>query len=129
MRVSVTKIVTFDSAHYLPGYEGKCANMHGHTYKLEVTVEHDDGGNIHSGSQEGMVIDFSDFKDMLNRIVVEPMDHKVLNEVLPYRPTAEYMAKDIMWQIERALESTGLVCKKVRLWETPTSYAEAYHED
>ncbi len=125
MRITVTKIFTFDAAHGLPGHEGKCQNMHGHTYKLEVTICRVDYGNplIEMGSSESMVMDFADLKEVVQSYVIDRWDHKCINDVEEWRPTAENMAKYAFWAISNALPPDVAVTK-VRLWETPTSYAE-----
>ena len=121
--ISVTKIWTFDSAHRLPNYRGKCANLHGHTYKLEVTV-------VGPMQANGMVLDFSLLSRFVKDEIVEKLDHAYLNDIFE-NPTAEMMVcwiRDVLksnWSIE-ALPGT---LSRVRLWETPTSYAtwEAYN--
>ena len=68
----VSKEFSFDMAHLLDGHDGKCQNLHGHTYKLQVEV----CGNLYaSGAKQGMVIDFSDLKSIVKRAVLDPMDH------------------------------------------------------
>lgn len=128
---TVTKIFTFDSAHRLPDYDGKCADLHGHTYKLEITVS----GNptvsdivskirkkkIDFGKPyEGMVCDFSHLSIIVNKLIIDKLDHKNLNSIFEI-PTAENMVEwifNVLWAVFEGR------LKKVRLWETPTSYAE-----
>jgi 6-pyruvoyltetrahydropterin/6-carboxytetrahydropterin synthase len=117
MRTSVTKIVSFDAAHSLPHHEGKCRGLHGHSYRLEVTVA---GGVEDQGPSAGMVLDFAALQAILVETVVEPLDHTYLNEVLEVVPTAESIAA---WAFE-SLRARGLNVVRVRLWESPTSYAE-----
>jgi len=117
VHTTVTKILTFDAAHSLPDHQGKCRNLHGHTYTLEVTVR---GELEHSGPATGMVMDFGDLAERVRRVVVEPLDHRYLNEVLDFVPTAEAIA---LWAF-RVLAGEGLPVVRVRLWETPTSFAE-----
>lgn len=117
MRTTVTKILTFDAAHSLPEHEGKCRNLHGHTYSVEVTV----GGMVQEqGPATGMVMDFADLGSRIRRLVVDPLDHVYLNEIFDFTPTAEALA---VWMFG-VLREDGLPVAKVRLWETPTSYAE-----
>lgn len=118
--VSVTKEFTFDSAHFLNKYEGKCANLHGHTYKLQVTVS----GKL---NKQGMVIDFNELKEIINKKIVAIFDHKVINEVFPYNPTAENMTIYFFEVIKEYLEKNyknKIFVERVRLYETPTSYVE-----
>lgn len=89
--ISVTKIFKFDAAHFLPEHSGKCADLHGHTYRLEVTVARKDGGLVAEGSSAGMVIDFGDLKAIVQREIIEKVDHKMLNDIFPFRTTAENM--------------------------------------
>lgn len=123
MAITVTKIFTFDAAHFLPGHSGKCKDLHGHTYTLEVTVRRKGRATISTGSSEGMVIDFVELEEIVRSHVINRWDHKNINEVEPWRPTAENMAKCAFRVVQNALPS-DVVVVKVRLWETPTSYAE-----
>lgn len=143
MRVTVTKKFTFDAAHYLSGHEGKCAAMHGHTYILEVTVGAPGAPGapgvpslpfeeqlIHKGSSRGMVIDFSHLKKLVEERLLDRWDHKTINEVEgeDYQPTAECMAHTAFWILRAALLPNYRLIK-IRLWETPTSYAEVTDPD
>lgn len=112
----VVKQFTFDAAHYLPEHPGKCRNLHGHTYKLEVGIE----GFV--DLKTGMVIDFGDLKQFVIPIV-EKLDHKCLNDVYPL-PTAELMVLDIAVELSESFPAKRGKVEFVRLWETPTSYAE-----
>lgn len=126
--IKVTKSFSFDAAHFLPNHKGKCSNMHGHTYKLEVTVIRDNGQLIDRGSDEGMVIDFSDLKSIVKSEVLDKVDHKVLNEVFPFRTTAENMAAYIFDVLDEKLSSYGVKVERIRLWETPDSWAEVAYD-
>lgn len=126
--IKVTKSFSFDAAHFLPNHKGKCSNMHGHTYKLEVTVIRDNGQLIDKGSDEGMVIDFSDLKSIVKSEVLDKVDHKVLNEVFPFRTTAENMAAYIFDVLDEKLSSYGVKVERIRLWETPDSWAEVAYD-
>ena len=117
MRTTVTKILTFDAAHSLPTHPGLCRNVHGHTYTLEVTVE---GQLADGGPTDQMVMDFGDLRRRVAELVVNHLDHRYLNELFDFAPTAEALAA---WSMRTLLEA-GLPVIKVRLWETPTSYAE-----
>jgi 6-pyruvoyltetrahydropterin/6-carboxytetrahydropterin synthase len=116
---SITKEFTFDSAHYLRNYAGKCANMHGHTYRVIVTIEGDRLDPL------GMLVDFSTVKGL----VTHPFDHLLLNEVEPFteiNPTAEHMASTIFYIIDNYCSTldNDPICKSVLIWETPTSSAK-----
>lgn len=124
--ITATKIFTFDSAHFLPGYKGKCANIHGHTYKLEVTVGNVNEVLIVGGSSDGMVMDFYDLKMIVEKHLLEQWDHKLINETGKYetiRPTAENMCNQAFYTISSHLPF-GIRVTSVKLWETPTSYVE-----
>jgi 6-pyruvoyltetrahydropterin/6-carboxytetrahydropterin synthase len=112
----VYKSVEFDAAHKLPNYPGKCSNLHGHRWTIELGVE----GKVNR--QTGMVIDFKEIKAFLTDIY-ERFDHKYLNDFFD-NPTAECIA---VYVAEKALDwSEGRLVKPVivRVWEGPGSYVE-----
>lgn len=121
--VTVTKILEFAAAHHLPGYEGCCSRTHGHTYRLEIEVA---GRIVQTGSEAGMVIDFTRLKGHIEQLILHKLDHHDLNQTLDFRPTAENMVLWIVEELERllGLREPQLTLVRVRLWETPTSYAE-----
>lgn len=112
MRTRVTRSFSFDAAHELPWHTGKCRRLHGHTYRLEVSVE----GPL---DDNGVVMDFDDVASVVNREVVERFDHRFLNDLME-NPTAELVAHDA-W---KRLEAAGLPLVALRLWETPQSSVE-----
>lgn len=126
-RVLVNKEFTFDAAHHLHCYEGKCKNLHGHTYKVLFGI---------SGFVDdiGLVIDFGDIKQIWKEKIEIYLDHRYLNEMLPpMNTTAENMVVWIFEQMENALKNEtnpaqDIRVEFVRLYETPTSYAEARRE-
>jgi 6-pyruvoyltetrahydropterin/6-carboxytetrahydropterin synthase len=101
-------ITEFDAAHSLPGYQGKCANMHGHTYQVEMVVEGPVG-------EDGFVLDFYRLKKILAAALNE-LDHSCLNELLP-NPTAEKIAEWICRRLNRELEDGPVELVSLRLWE------------
>lgn len=107
----VTKEFTFDSAHFLTKYHGKCENLHGHTYRLRVTVE----GSI---QEDGMVIDFVELKKLVKERVVDRYDHQNLNDFFE-NPSAELVVIQI-WKDLEALPAGRLY--ELTLWETPESF-------
>ena len=117
MRTTVTISTTFAAAHRLPDHEGKCCRLHGHTYGLEVTVE---GSPQESGPAAGMVMDFAELRQRVAELVVERLDHQLLNEVLDFVPTTEALAA---WAFTR-LREAGLPVARVRVAESPNSYVE-----
>jgi 6-pyruvoyltetrahydropterin/6-carboxytetrahydropterin synthase len=117
MRTTITCVMTFAAAHFLPDHQGKCKNLHGHTYTLEVSVSGVPGRN---GPSAGMVMDFADLREKVANIVIAPLDHTVLNEAVDFVPTVEAIAG---WIFGR-LEAAGLPVVRVRLYEGANSYAE-----
>ncbi|MED4603984.1 6-carboxytetrahydropterin synthase QueD [Paenibacillus validus] len=119
--VLVSKEFTFDSAHHLHCYEGKCKSLHGHTYKLQVIMR----GKV---DERGITIDFADIKRIAKERVIDKLDHRYLNDVLPpMNTTAENMVVWMYEELSGALKAEGLYpavrLEEVRLWETPTSFA------
>jgi 6-pyruvoyltetrahydropterin/6-carboxytetrahydropterin synthase len=94
----------FDAAHYIPHYKGKCEKLHGHTYKLEVVIE----GDI---KKDGMIIDFSKLKDIVEKEIIEKLDHQALNDLFE-NPTAEHIVEWIASQLEDKLPLSS-----IKLWE------------
>ena len=112
MRTTVTRSFTFEAAHQLPWHNGACRNLHGHGYRLEVTV----AGPI---NDDGIVIDFADLGAIVRREVVDRYDHTYLNDLLD-NPTAELIAQDAF----KRLEASGLEVARLRLWETDNCSVE-----
>ncbi|TML41352.1 MAG: 6-carboxytetrahydropterin synthase QueD [Actinobacteria bacterium] len=112
MRARVTRCFSFEAAHHLPWHPGRCRRLHGHHYRLEVTVEGPLGDH-------GVVMDFDDLSTVVEREVVEPWDHQLLNDLIE-NPTAELLAQEA-W---KRLEAAGLNVVGLRLWETPDSAVE-----
>jgi 6-pyruvoyltetrahydropterin/6-carboxytetrahydropterin synthase len=139
--VTVTKIFSFDVAHALDNYPGKCRHIHGHTYSLHVTVI-GELIDVPGHPYDGMIIDFTDLKQWVNTQVVIIFDHALVIRknglfdtpaifngtdhrviISTYQPTCENMLLDMA---DRLLKScpNGITIKSLRLYETPTSYAE-----
>ena len=143
MNIRVTKIFEFEAAHALDCHDGKCSNIHGHSYKLHVTVL---GEPNHSkgNPKDGMVIDFGDIKHIVKSMVVGPFDHAlVLEKDSPYltdqlrnrqklilydiQPTAENMIIDMVDRILSKMPQ-DIKLHNVKLYETASSFA-AWHAD
>lgn len=107
--VTVTKTFRFEAAHMLPDHPGQCARMHGHSYVLEVSVR----GPVR---ENGMVVDFEELSAAVRRLVIDRLDHTLLNEVLP-NPTAENVGLLILGWLGRA----GFLVSELTLHETATS--------
>lgn len=137
--IRLTKEFKFEMAHALFDYDGLCANLHGHSYKLAVTVRGAVQKEV-SGPKNGMVLDFSVLKKIVKPLIVDKYDHSlVLNSnsphakidlsffdrvyYLPYQPTSENLVTDFAKQILAKLPK-GIELYKVVLSETATSFAE-----
>ena len=124
--LTITRRFTFEAAHCLPGHLGKCQHIHGHSYRLDVTIARKDRSvlGISDSSSCGMVCDFSDMKKLVTTNILEMLDHQMLNEVYDFRPTAENMVCDIFRILTTAFGKVDIEVIGVRLWETEDSYAE-----
>ncbi len=110
----------FSSAHQLRGYKGKCENLHGHNYKIEIYARGSELNNI------GLLIDFGDLKKAADEIT-KYFDHRNLNELPPFdeelNPSAENLARYILEYLNSRLGDERVSVWKVRCFETPTSIA------
>ncbi len=145
--IRITKQFSFETGHALYGYDGKCKNVHGHSYKLSVTVigkPIKDTSNV----KYGMVIDFSDLKKIVKTEIVDVFDHAtVFNKNTPhvelakeledrghnvllvdYQPTSEMMVIDFADKIRKYLPG-NIQLHSLKLQETETSFAEWYASD
>ena len=145
--IRITKHFDFETGHALYGYDGKCKNVHGHSYKLSVTIigtPISDSTNV----KFGMVIDFGDLKKIVLSEIVDKFDHAtVFNKNTPhielahelekrghnvilvdYQPTSEMMLLDFAEKIKKRLPD-GIKLHSLKLQETGTSLAEWYAED
>lgn len=142
--IRITKLFSFETGHALYGYDGKCKNVHGHSYKLSVTVfgqPISDNTNV----KFGMVIDFTDLKKIVKEEIVNVFDHAtVFNKNTPhvelakelkdrghnvllvdYQPTSEMMVIDFAKKIKKRLPE-NIQLHSLKLQETESSYAEWY---
>ena len=145
--IRITKQFSFETGHALYGYDGKCKNVHGHSYKLSVTVigkPITDNTNV----KFGMVIDFTDLKKIVKEEIVDQFDHAtVFNKNTPhielarelqsrdhhiilveYPPTSENMVIDFAQRIKSRLPN-GIQLHSLKLQETETSFAEWFQSD
>ncbi|WP_432672302.1 6-pyruvoyl trahydropterin synthase family protein [Flavobacterium sp. SM2513] len=146
-KIRITKQFTFETGHALYGYDGKCKNVHGHSYKLSVTVigtPITDSGNV----KFGMVIDFTDLKKIVKEEIVDQFDHAtVFNQNTPhvelakelmkrdhhvilvdYQPTSENMVIDFAQRIKNRLPE-NIALFSLKLQETESSFAEWFASD
>ena len=146
-KVRVTKQFKFETGHAIYGYDGLCKNVHGHSFKLDVTII---GQPITDPDhvKNGMVIDFGDLKTIVNKEIVQPFDHAtVLNVKSPhkeiademesrghkilrvsYQPTCEMMIIDFALKLKAKLPN-HLKLYSLKLRETETAFAEWYADD
>jgi 6-pyruvoyltetrahydropterin/6-carboxytetrahydropterin synthase len=118
MKYKVSVVKGFSAAHALRGYKGKCERLHGHNWKVKVTLMSDKLDKI------GMAMDFTDIKSALDE-VLKKFDHCFLNETAPFNrinPTAENIARIIFEDMAKKLEKTIKV-HEVEVWESETSSA------
>jgi 6-pyruvoyltetrahydropterin/6-carboxytetrahydropterin synthase len=140
----ITKEVQFDAGHRIPDHESKCRNPHGHRYKVEATI----AGDLRTGgSDNGMVLDFGDLKNLMMEYIHDVLDHGFIvyhNDVLmwhalnaafqlggydwkiiefPYIPTAENLALWCFEQLEGPVQEMHCMLDSVTVYETPTSKA------
>lgn len=146
-KIRITKQFSFETGHALYGYDGKCKNVHGHSYKLSVTVI---GTPINDPAhvKHGMVIDFGDLKKIVKSEIVDVFDHatvfnkntphvelaKELSErghhviLVDYQPTSENMVIDFAAKIKQYLPQ-NIQLHSLKLQETETSFAEWHQSD
>lgn len=120
--ITVTKIFSFAAAHYLPNHSGLCKNLHGHNYKLEITVGKE---KLNSNS---MIIDFGKLKEIVNKEIIEKYDHSYLNEFFLV-PTAEEMVIVFYGKLRTIFEELFISLVSVKLWETDSCFAEIKREE
>jgi len=110
----------FSAAHALRGYRGKCENLHGHNWKVEVYVR---GEQL---DETGMLVDFKDVKEA-TRGVMTYLDHFNLNELKPFdkeiNPSSEHLAGFILHKVAEQINTDRVKVYKVRVWETPSTSA------
>lgn len=146
-KIRITKQFSFETGHALYGYDGKCRNVHGHSYKLSVTVIGSPLTEV-SAVKLGMVIDFSDLKKIVKEEIVDVFDHAtVFNKNTPhfslamklkeeghhiiladYQPTSENMVIDFAAKIKGRLPN-NIQLFSLKLQETDSSFAEWYASD
>jgi 6-pyruvoyltetrahydropterin/6-carboxytetrahydropterin synthase len=145
--IHLTKEFSFESAHALWGYDGKCREIHGHSYRLFVTIKGEPIADEQS-PKLGMVMDFGELKAIVAREITDRLDHSFVmrrteqaealaaamgsqftNVVLvDYQPTCENMLIDFAARLKAALPE-GVKLHSLRLHETATSYAEWYSDE
>ena len=110
---------TFAAGHALRGYKGKCENVHGHNYKVQVTVAGEKLNSI------GLLMDFVDLRAAIKSLV-DRLDHRFLNDLPPFdqlNPSAENLAKYFYDGLEPQVREQGNRVSAVKVWETDTTSA------
>ncbi len=144
--IRVTKEFPFEMAHVLWNYDGPCRNVHGHSYRLFVTVSGIPEDNP-DNPKNGMVIDFSELKDIVKKVIINVFDHSVVlsnsvdkdktelfknmfgnTVVVGYQPTCENLVADFAVRIATQLPSR-VKLHSLKLYETATSFAEWFAGD
>ena len=115
------KDFTFDAAHNLVNYHGKCERLHGHTYRLRVVVEG-------TPDAEGMIIDFIELKAIVKERVLSRLDHAYLNEIIS-QPSAENISLWIWGELEESVRRENCRLYEVHVWETEDSRVILRKED
>jgi len=116
---------SFSAAHNLRGYKKKCEELHGHNWKVRVGIQGEKLDGI------GMLIDFREVKDYLERIL-EKLDHKYLNEISHFKvtnPTSENIARFIYNELKGRLKGSHYRVSKVTVWESDTTSATYFQEE
>ena len=113
---------TFSAGHALRGYKGKCENVHGHNYRVQITLE---GPEL---DQIGLLVDFTHIKKVM-RDLIKRLDHQFINDLEPFttvNPSAENMAKYFFEEVSQHLKEMppGAMVKDVVIWETDTACAK-----
>jgi len=110
---------SFAAGHALRNYKGKCENVHGHNYKVRVTVQ---GERLDS---TGLLIDFVDLRQAV-KVIVHRLDHQFLNDITPFdrvNPSAENIARYFSQELEPQVQQNGARLQSVTVWETDNSFA------
>ena len=110
---------TFAAGHALRNYHGKCENVHGHNYKVRITVA---GERL---DETGLLVDFLEIKRLMGT-AIEFLDHRFINDLAPFdeiNPSAENIAKYFYDRVQAGIDANGVRISEVKVWETDTSSA------
>lgn len=110
----ISKEFRFDAAHNLINYHGKCERLHGHTYRLRVTLEG-------IPDKDGMILDFTELKKTVNDLVVSQLDHSYINDTIA-QPSAENISLWIWKMLEAPLSGPNYHLYEIIVWETEDSF-------
>jgi 6-pyruvoyltetrahydropterin/6-carboxytetrahydropterin synthase len=115
------KEFTFDAAHNLVKYHGKCERLHGHTYRMSVVLKG-------TPDEEGMVVDFLEVKRIVHEEIISKFDHAYLNDIFE-QPSAENVARFVFERLDSCLRGDNYALHEVEIWESPTSSAVFGRDD
>lgn len=121
---TLTVVTDFSASHIIPGHPGKCARLHGHNWKVEISVQ------SRALNSLGMAVDFADVKKIANSVIDE-LDHRHLNEIPPFdtlSPTAENVSAWLHQQLATLINTPQVTVSAVTLWETDRSRVQ-YSEE
>ncbi|NEM99108.1 6-pyruvoyl trahydropterin synthase family protein [Pontibacter burrus] len=146
VKIRLTRLFRFEMAHALHHYDGPCSNIHGHSYKLQVTIVGTPLDN-EADPKNGMVMDFGELKKLVNRTIVDELDHALLLRedsdaelvdtlrklhhklvLTTYQPTCENMLLDFKTRLRKQMPE-HIALHSLKLWETASSFAEWYASD
>ncbi|MBP1752712.1 MAG: queD [Geobacteraceae bacterium] len=119
-RLTIT--TSFASAHNLINYQGECENLHGHNWKVEVSIE------ARELDHAGLAIDFKILKAETNKLL-KSLDHKYLNEIPPFNdlsPSSENIAKFLFYELRKRLDTDNIKVSEVTVWESDFASASYY---
>jgi 6-pyruvoyltetrahydropterin/6-carboxytetrahydropterin synthase len=144
--IRVTREFTFEMAHVLWNYDGPCRNVHGHSYRLFVTISGIPVDDV-KNPKNGMVMDFTDLKTIVLREIINVFDHSVVvsrdfdkdkisifkktfgnTVIVDYQPTCENLVADFAGKIKKLMPH-GIILHNLKLYETAKSYAEWFAAD
>lgn len=142
--IRITKEFTFEGAHALKGYDGKCKHIHGHSYRLFVTFR-GETSEVKNHPKSGMVIDFTEIKNLVNNLIIEPFDHALILRddspltqeikqsysnvhIVNFQPTCENLV-NYFADILSKNKPEGLELFSIKLHETATSFVEWFASD
>lgn len=122
-KVYITREFSFEASHKLLGYDGPCSNLHGHSYRLQVTVS----GHVipmydQTNVSDCMVLDFKNLDEIVQKAIISTHDHRYLNDIY-HNPTAEVMVVNMFYTLDQILPK-DVKLERVKLWETSNSFAE-----
>jgi len=112
--MNICRNFKFEAAHFLPHHTGKCRNIHGHSFRLEIEIS---GEKHRMGPETGMILDFSNLKEVVEQHVLDKYDHHCINDFIR-NPTAENIVLDIAQRLNDVFQRMNIIIERIQLWET-----------